>query len=54
MHQFFPDADPEPEIYELLSWDLPGQRKHHIVRGKGHRYQSRAPVVVLGRLISDS
>ena len=26
MHQFFPDADPEPQVYELLSWDLPGVR----------------------------
>ena len=27
MHQFFPDADPEPQVYELLSWDLPGYIK---------------------------
>lgn len=28
MRRLMPDADPEPEIYELLSWDLPGRSKH--------------------------
>jgi hypothetical protein len=27
MHQFLPDADLEPMIYELLSWDPPGRTK---------------------------
>jgi len=26
--QFLPDSDPEEEIYELASWDMPGSKAH--------------------------
>ncbi len=49
--QFWPlDYDPEGEIYESLSWDLPGLRRHPTVTpDKRRRGRRRARGAVSSR-----